>query len=115
MPQISDPLVFQIPCEDRCFGGPPNTSFLDAEIGSPTTDPHKVFGGFWKTKVKGTRMSMVLSKRIILGAGWANPLKSISQNGKLPYNRGENKKKWNHHPDYNLYTSRLDTSPKKRS
>ena len=55
------------------FGGPPNTSFLDAEIGSPTTDPHKVFGEFWKTRVKGTRMSMVLSKRIILGAGWTNP------------------------------------------
>ena len=62
-------LVFQIPCdEDRCLG-PPNTSFLDAEIGSPTTDPHKVFGEVWKTRVKGTRMSMVLSKRIILSAG----------------------------------------------
>ena len=41
-------LVFQIPCEDRYLD--PQTPPEVRPLGGPNTDPHKVFGGFWKTK-----------------------------------------------------------------
>ena len=42
-------LVFQIPYEDRCLD--PQTPPEVRCLGVPNTDPHKVFGGFWKTRV----------------------------------------------------------------
>ena len=40
-----------IPCEDRCEFGPTFTPPEVRPLGGPNTDPHKVFGGFWKTRV----------------------------------------------------------------
>ena len=37
-----------IPCEDRCLD--PETPPEVRPLGGPNTDPHKVFGGFWKTR-----------------------------------------------------------------
>ena len=38
-------LVFQIPCEDRCLGISESKAFWGSKH-----HPHKVFGGFWKTR-----------------------------------------------------------------
>ena len=42
-------LVFQIPWVCRCLD--PQTPPEVRPLGGPNTDPHKVFGGFWKTRV----------------------------------------------------------------
>ena len=46
---FSSSLVFQIPCEDRCLN--PQISPEVRLLGVPFTPPHKVFGGFWMSRV----------------------------------------------------------------
>ena len=54
-------LVFQIPFEDRCLN--PQTPPEVRPLGAPFTPPQKVFGGFWKTRVKNSLYNSIWLKQ----------------------------------------------------
>ena len=62
----NDPtLVFQIPSKDRCLD-PQTPPKVRPFRGSFHTDPHKVFGGFWKTRATTGNMNMTVGRLLVL-------------------------------------------------